>query len=1470
MFGLRKIGLLVAFCIALICTSKAAVIYVNVAATGANTGVSWTDAYTDLCDALRNANGGDEIWVVQGAYLPTRDRTYAFLPVGNRQQATFMLKQKVSVYGGFIGTETLRSQRDPATNTTTLSGDHNGNDNGNLTFSNPLLSDNSYTVVTASDMLSGEFFDGFHIVSGASVATTGGSNIESGAGMYITNRANFSIENCEFHENTAYLNGGGLFIEPVGTNALARVYFSNTKVYNNKARIQGSGIAVYSRPNTTVSMGGEYLEISNNQLCQNGSALSQISEKASAIKTEFIGLVISENQSSGGTIFNKPRDNGSIEMQLVNALIVRNTAAKVGSVFFNDSRKFGYCAIKMINCTVADNQSPATGVMFYSAGYGSGQCTTSITNTIFDGNQSSQFGAYGGAVYAMDYCLIDAAACPAGVICGTNMFYNQNPGFTNQVANDYTTSATSFGADQGDNAALAGVTQDLLGNTRIQNGTVDLGPYEATPCPSIIYVNAVATGANDGSNWTNAFLDLQDALSLARTLSCVQEIWVAAGTYTPAATDRTILFDLVNDVDMYGGFPNTGNPTMADRDVVVHQSILSGEINGPTRTDNSYHIFRANNFSNHTIFDGFRIERGYYKLNNNTNSLPSSYGAGRWHGPGKISNCVFDNNFSFYYAGALTAITVEIDKCTFQNNEAPWRGGALEVQNNVVVKNCRFYNNGSAGGGAVHMAGQSAFYNCIFKNNFARTPLYWSHSTGNPFSDNFAQGGAFYHNPYAAPYTGPLKMINCTFFGNYGVNAQGGTFATEDAGPGMQLQFFNCIIRNSNVSGNQCEDPFGSGMFNAPCMGPIGTSGTPGAVVDFYDCNLQSTSSGQFTWNVATNFYGNTQTTNPQFNNTGTNDFRLQATSPSINAGNSTHLPTWLTEDIAGNTRINGASVDMGAYENYPGSQQRVIFVNPLATGANNGSNWKNAFISLQDALNNSHVDGSLVNEIWLAEGTYYPTDDNDRTRSFEFKKGLKIYGGFRKKGNPDFNDRDPERYPTVLSGDIGKKGDRSDNSRHIGTMVVEDEIMLMRGVTIEGGNANGDGQDGKGGGLLVVGKNSNVELLEVNIANCYAKDAGGAIYGTNAQISLRNSVIENNNCQNQGAAIFSENGTVHSSRNSFIQNQSVNGSIIHCSNAQLKLFNDHLTQNTSANGLVVIRTKNSEYASHSISGSLFDQNECFDGSLIQIENDSKTTETLTVVNTSFVGNESYNSDGAILHYNGSMATVDQIAFGNCLFSQNILKGFVSDPNNPNYQKRPEGLVSWVNHAKLSFFDCALPGEDLHIENPGLMVERQAYGNMIYLKEDPINPSFQEDYLKGSKSESLSFLVDAGNKAHLNTDMQTDLLGNDRIQGSTVDIGAIELSADSASSINKDQIAKNRLSVSVFPNPCTTSAQLEWSLPVQGNLQLVNLQGQTVRELDVHGVRSTLSTAQLPAGLYKVILDDQNGVRIQTNLVVGR
>jgi hypothetical protein len=85
-----------------------------------------------------------EVWVMQGVYTPG-------LP-GEALTVTFQLKSGVALYGGFLGTEGTRDERDWRMHETVLSGDID--DDGTI-------SNNSYHVVTGSDTDQTAILDGY-------------------------------------------------------------------------------------------------------------------------------------------------------------------------------------------------------------------------------------------------------------------------------------------------------------------------------------------------------------------------------------------------------------------------------------------------------------------------------------------------------------------------------------------------------------------------------------------------------------------------------------------------------------------------------------------------------------------------------------------------------------------------------------------------------------------------------------------------------------------------------------------------------------------------------------------------------------------------------------------------------------------------------------------------------------------------------------------------------------------------------------------------------------------------------------------------------------------------------------------------------------------------------------------------------------------------------------------------------------
>jgi len=131
-------------------------------------------------------------------------------------------------------------------------------------------------------------------------------------------------------------------------------------------------------------------------------------------------------------------------------------------------------------------------------------------------------------------------------------------------------------------------------------------------------------------------------------------------------------------------------------------------------------------------------------------------------------------------------------------------------------------------------------------------------------------------------------------------------------------------------------------------------------------------------------------------------------------------------------------------------ASQIRFYVKPTASGSNNGLSWQDAFTQLNSALSTAQAG----DEIWVAQGTYYPTSDADRSKSFTPPSGIKLYGGFT-GSETDINQRDWQANPTILSGDIGIPGDSTDNSYNVVYMLQPDSTTVLDGFVVAYGQAD-------------------------------------------------------------------------------------------------------------------------------------------------------------------------------------------------------------------------------------------------------------------------------------------------------------------------------------------------------------------------------------------------------------------------------
>ncbi|MCB9298944.1 MAG: SBBP repeat-containing protein, partial [Lewinellaceae bacterium] len=285
-----------------------------------------------------------------------------------------------------------------------------------------------------------------------------------------------------------------------------------------------------------------------------------------------------------------------------------------------------------------------------------------------------------------------------------------------------------------------------------------LAKYASCPPSGVFYVNDNASGANTGASWADAFNNLQDALTQAAACPNVDEIWVAAGTYTPGQGvgyipgNRSHSFVMRNNLAIYGGFPGLPGQEgdLSVRDWAAYETTLSGDIdNDGTLANNSYHVIFNNNLNNTAVLDGFTVSGG-----NADGGGANNFGGG-----------MYNNNSSPVVANS-----------TFTGNSANNNGGGMhnETDSSPTVANCTFTGNSANGhGGGMHNESGSspALANCAFSGNLA------------------GSGGGMYN------YTCSPTLANCTFSGN-SAGAGGGMYNYYFSGPTLD----NCILWGNSSS----------------------------------------------------------------------------------------------------------------------------------------------------------------------------------------------------------------------------------------------------------------------------------------------------------------------------------------------------------------------------------------------------------------------------------------------------------------------------------------------------------------------------------------------------------------------------------------------------------------------------------------------------------------------------------------------
>lgn len=660
-----------------------------------------------------------------------------------------------------------------------------------------------------------------------------------------------------------------------------------------------------------------------------------------------------------------------------------------------------------------------------------------------------------------------------------------------------------------------------------------LGSYLGIMAQTKIYYVS-PTGVGDGTSWETT-TTLQTALQNA---VAGDQIWVQGFEQITSADQLYIApadgFSLKSGVQLYGGFKGdetnvNGRETLGKPYQMKYRSVLSGDIKRDDVVDNTNLIFPANTTRSDNATHVLNVNMAPASGNNKNTSptIINGFSIGNGHADGSG-----EKGGGIYIHGDNTGGGIfRIERCFLLNNYAT-QGGAIYVDAEVknvnnstsLVNQCVVYNNAAGeraavenAGGGLYLAGEATVVNSsIFNNENGGLRLADGAKVVNSTVSRNSSGGIDMIDDNAEGY----NVANTIIWGN-------STLSTQYR-PKFKNSAFH-EVEAGDSDGNIYVTAENRGDTNAPMFD------APSLKTSYdRDFNWRQTAYPLWSWNV------------------------LEG-SVMLSKGDqqSYDQSAYGSEDMAGNPRFNGSTIDIGAYEFQQMLSTRIRYVKPVATGTGDGSSWENASGNLQNMIDELAKNNpqNLPGEVWVAAGTYVPQvqviSGTTYSASFLMRDGISVYGGFAGDESSK-QEREVGKMPwnfvnkTILEGSYYEHSKTSWNeSNHKWTLTSDSRHVvffsplpsegksgfgkstILNGVTIRGGYAQGgegvaDFMTDRGAGVYM---GINATLEKCIVTENSSTGNGGAVYMYGGRVM--NSLIYNNNADGDGGAVYVDNAGI-------------------------------------------------------------------------------------------------------------------------------------------------------------------------------------------------------------------------------------------------------------------------------------------------------------------------------------------------------